>query len=152
MTGSIDDVVDEDEIFAVSMKVQSKMQGRHNLMLNIQNISKIINDLELGINRYAMILNSLETNKDVPFTRIIGDFIVPVVSKEDAIAELELGMERFDAELKKHIEQVKSMQLQHDGLSKEIDVLMELEKGKFEAGKKQREDKRERLKRKGRRK
>jgi len=152
MTGNIDDVVDEDDKFQVSMKCQSKMQGRHNLMMNIQHLGKIIVDLENGINRWAAVLKSMEVAKEQPHYRILGEFMIPVTDTDAAMVEIEASMERFDGDLKKHRAEVKSMQLQHDGLSKEIDVLLELEKGAYKVGQTQMQKAKDKLKRKGRRK
>ena len=135
----ISDVVDENEIFRVSPKIQIKMQSRHNVMLNIQNITKIIGDIENAVNRYSEILKSMELNGTEPHFRLMGDFMIPVKEPQEAIGEITLALERLEEDLEKHIDQVKSMQKQHDGLTLEIDKLMEVEKGKYQAGQKNKE-------------
>jgi chaperonin cofactor prefoldin len=143
MTGEtseiLSDVVEDNEIFRVSPKIQIKMQNRHNLMQNIQNIGQIIQNLEMLINRSCMILKSMETHKDTPHYWNMGEFTIPVSDPEEAIGFLNAGLDMHEKDLAKHIAQVKSMQLQHDGLTKEIDLMMELEKGKYEAGKTQKD-------------
>ena len=136
MTDTIDDVVDENDVFQVSPKIQMKMQNRHNLMLNIQNITKIIGDHEVAVNRYSAILNSLEESKDGPHYRILGDFMIPVLDKSEAITEINSHVDKLAQDLDTHINQVKTMQKQFDALGPEIDAMMEIEKGIFEAGKK----------------
>ena len=137
MTGDIiDDVVDENDVFQVSPKIQQKMQNRHNLMLNIQNITKIIGDHEVAVNRYSAILNSLEESKEKPHYRILGDFMIPVLDGAEATTEINSHVDKLAQDLDKHINQVKSMQKQFDALGPEIDKMMEIEKGIFEAGKK----------------
>ena len=135
MAKEIGDVVADEEIFRVSPKIQVKMQSRHNLMLNIQNISKIIGDIENAINRYSTILKSMELNGTKPHYRLMWDYMIPVDDVPDAMENINLQVADLSGQLDKHIEQVKSMQVQHDGLTTEIDLMLEVEKGKYKAGK-----------------
>lgn len=144
MTGEIQDdvmsdVVQDDEIFRVSPKIQIKMQNRHNLMQNIQNITQIIRNLEMVINRSCMILRSMEMHKEKPHFWNMGEFTIPVSDVDEAMLHINNTLDMHEKDLEKHIEQCKSMQLQHDGLTKEIDLMMELEKGKYEPGKTQKD-------------
>lgn len=129
------DVVDDMDKFQVSIKVQAKMQTRHNLMQNIQNIMKITNDIENTLNRYALILKSMEEAGEHPHYRQVGDWLVPLTNKENAITEVYSYIEHLEQDHDKHVAQVKAMQEQHDGLTIEIDKLVAEEKGAYEKGK-----------------
>ena len=139
IVSAVSDVVDDNDVFRVSPKIQIKMQSRHNLMLNIQNISKIIRDIENGINRYCTVLTSMDLHSDAPHYWLLGEYSIPITDKQAAKDMINAQVEQFSRDLDKHVEQVKSMQVQHDGLTKEIDLMMEVEKGKYEAGKQAKE-------------
>ena len=120
----VSDVVTDEQPFSVPPKVQAKMQSRFNIMQNIQNMTKIVNDTQNMINQAATIISRLE-DSDEPYSRIYRDIIIPVKDNKSVVKEMNDHVDAMARDLDKHISQIKSMQIQHDGLTEEINILME---------------------------
>ena len=103
------------------------MQSRFNIMQNIQNMTKIVNDTQNMINQACTIISSLE-DSDETYSRIYRDIIIPVKDNKAVVKEMNGHVDAMTKDLDKHIAQIKAMQIQHDGLTKEINILMEEEK------------------------
>ena len=124
----VSDVVPDDKPPDIPQEAAMKMQNRHGLMQNIQHITEIINNTQNYIRELSSAICAMEENIDAQIQQIFQNVIMPVKDKAVLIAEKNELLDKASADLDKYTEQVKSMQLQHDGYTAEIDEIMEKHK------------------------
>ena len=123
MSKAHEDVVDEVEEFEIPDKIKLLMQNRHELMNRIQHITEIVGSQRNMINQGATIICEME-DSDKQYTRIYRDYILPIKDNKEAVKELNEFLDELGKNKELHINQLKSMQKQHDGISEQIDIEM----------------------------